>query len=237
MLAELRDISMSSSRMLSNMQESAPSLPTDGSRDGHAATAIDGQTLNKNAISMSTGVESASSSTEANSGRSSAHDVVYVTASVHAPRACMELGAGRCGISSAQRITPSWLRGVVGSLFLAHGTSLAPESGSCETDATVNTEVHLLYCFPCWLWSRAINLRVSASAVFGVAASLHLEIPRVVKRSDMLWHDIISGSLPRVKSTLSSRLYLPSDIDEDGRTFLLVSLYGNNSANSDEETS
>ncbi len=84
--------------------------------------------------------------------------------------------------------------------------------------------VKLVYLFPRWLLGRSLHVCLSWNSLIDQGAALHLSVPRVLHRSHDIFAAIQNSRLDRVKSILSSRQALPTDVDELGRSLLFVAI-------------
>ncbi|EEY23143.1 B-cell lymphoma 3-encoded protein [Verticillium alfalfae VaMs.102] len=113
-----------------------------------------------------------------------------------------------CHVRTAIR-SPTWVRGVLGSLFLSYAGS--PISGRpdcnympCQRSKSVGTAY--TYHFPSWMVAKAVFFEMSKNDLLGYSASWTLHIPKVLSDGDPIWRFINYGTVPQVIEILSKKV-------------------------------
>ncbi|KAL9947876.1 hypothetical protein D7B24_007615 [Verticillium nonalfalfae] len=127
-----------------------------------------------------------------------------------------------CHVRTAIR-SPTWVRGVLGSLFLSYAGS--PISGRpdcnympCQRSKSVGTAY--TYHFPSWMVAKAVFFEMSKNDLLGYSASWTLHIPKVLSDGDPIWRFINYGTVPQVIEILSKKQVSACDMNRDGKSLL-----------------
>ena len=120
--------------------------------------------------------------------------------------------------------SPSWLKPVLGSIFLSYQDHPSLGHGKCNqtTCCRSQTQGHLSYYFPAWLWRRTISLSVSAWSLNRSGASLHLTVSRLLSAKNRIWADLNRSPVHIVIFEVRASALLPSDRIEYGMSLLSV---------------
>ncbi|PNH45774.1 hypothetical protein VD0004_g2207 [Verticillium dahliae] len=127
-----------------------------------------------------------------------------------------------CHVRTAIR-SPTWVRGVLGSLFLSYAGS--PISGRpdcnympCKRSKSVGTAY--TYHFPSWMVAKAVFFEMSKNDLLGYSASWTLHIPKVLSDGDPIWRFINYGTVPQVIDILAKKQVSACDMNRDGKSLL-----------------
>ena len=122
-------------------------------------------------------------------------------------------------------LTPKFLSRTLGRFILSYNSIPVWNSRACNHPRCLKnsqTSVHLNYLFPSWMPRLALAISASWDSVVGSGASLYLNVPRVVPEHSEIFRAINSNNVSRIQWLFSNRMFLPSDINEDGVCLLTV---------------
>lgn len=121
--------------------------------------------------------------------------------------------------------TPTWLRSILGTLFLESNRKslLGPRKCDLEACAGAPDSTRMIYIFPQWLLLRALFVAASRDSLTGIGSSIHLRVPRLVPREQMI-SIVYNFDLEWIKRGIINSTVLPTDVDEDGNSLLMVRL-------------
>lgn len=119
----------------------------------------------------------------------------------------------------------SWLQKLCGRMFLSYSSLPIFSPRLCNSPLCMTNprnSIHFTFFFPKWLLLRSIAVSASWSTVIGVGASLHLNIPRVIKKHETAWHCIRHGDIEAIQRLISCRDMFPTDCNSQGKTLAMV---------------
>ncbi|KAK1713078.1 ankyrin repeat-containing domain protein [Colletotrichum lupini] len=121
--------------------------------------------------------------------------------------------------------TPTWLRLILGTLFLEFNRKslLGPRKCDLETCDGAPDSTRMIYIFPQWFLLRALFVAASRDSLTGIGSSIHLRIPRIIPRDQMI-SIVYNFDIDWIKRGIINSTVLPTDIDEDGNSLLMISL-------------
>ncbi|GKU06633.1 hypothetical protein FLAG1_09514 [Fusarium langsethiae] len=140
---------------------------------------------------------------------------------------CNETCKCRCHeVTTVQ--TPRVFSRALGRLIFSYNSIPVWNSRACNHPKRLKnslTSVHLNYLFPSWMPRLALAVSASWDSVVGSGASLYLSVPRVVPEYSEIFRAINCNNVSRIQWLFSNRMFLPSDINEDGVCLLTYALY------------
>ncbi|KAK0639490.1 hypothetical protein B0T16DRAFT_497573 [Cercophora newfieldiana] len=119
--------------------------------------------------------------------------------------------------------TPPWLQVICGSLFFGYTSTPSLNMYPCnylKCRRRAPTSLELVYVFPSWMVSRAVQFSMMWSSLQQPTASMNLQVSNVIPLSSPILGDIIIGDEERVRNSFSQRTASPFDVDPHGRTLL-----------------
>ncbi|KAL0769303.1 hypothetical protein CaCOL14_008611 [Colletotrichum acutatum] len=121
--------------------------------------------------------------------------------------------------------TPTWLRLIFGTMFLEFNRTslLGPRKCDFEACAGAPDSARMIYIFPQWLLLRALFVAASRDSLTGIGSSIHLRIPRLIPREQMI-SIVYNFDIDWVKRGIINSTVLPTDVDEDGNSLLMIAL-------------
>ncbi|KAK2007762.1 ankyrin [Colletotrichum eremochloae] len=148
---------------------------------------------------------------------------ISIQASVR--RSCLPLCRCQCHHHSRVQ-TPAWMRSVFGTLFLQYNSIPLLRPSGCdirECRAGPSNSSRLVYLFPRWLLSRAVFIVTSWGSLTGARSSIHIHVPRLVPRDQMV-SAVYNCDIEWIKRGITNLTVLPTDVDDDGNSLLMLSL-------------
>ncbi|KXH40335.1 hypothetical protein CNYM01_09109 [Colletotrichum nymphaeae SA-01] len=121
--------------------------------------------------------------------------------------------------------TPTWLRLILGTLFLEFNRNslLGPRKCDLKTCDGGPDSTRMIYIFPQWFLLRALFVAASRDSLTGIGSSIHLRIPRIIPRDQMI-SIVYNFDIDWIKRGIINSTVLPTDVDEDGNSLLMISL-------------
>ncbi|KAK1635171.1 ankyrin repeat-containing domain protein, partial [Colletotrichum phormii] len=121
--------------------------------------------------------------------------------------------------------TPTWLRLIFGTLFLEYNNKslLGPRKCDLQDCAGAPATSRMIYIFPRWLLLRALFVAASRESLTGVGSSIRLRMPRLIPR-DVMISSVYHSDIDWIKRGIINSTVLPTDVDEDGNSLLMISL-------------
>ncbi|KAK7447540.1 hypothetical protein Landi51_06896 [Colletotrichum acutatum] len=100
---------------------------------------------------------------------------------------------------------------------------LGPRKCDFEACAGAPDSARMIYIFPQWLLLRALFVAASRDSLTGIGSSIHLRIPRLIPREQMI-SIVYNFDIDWVKRGIINSTVLPTDVDEDGNSLLMIAL-------------
>jgi hypothetical protein len=146
--------------------------------------------------------------------------VETVTAEIKCQRFC------RCKCHFRSTIsTPLWLQRAVGTLFYSYSGIPLFNFRACSDQACrkrQDSSFQFTYHFPGWLVSRVLILSATIRDVTTHGATLCIRLPRMIPGTNVSWNMAREGALSPLKHLFKQGLASPFDINQEGRSFLMV---------------
>lgn len=132
----------------------------------------------------------------------------------------------RCQCHKSTRIESPWfMQNLLGSFFLHYNTHALWDSAKCSHPtclADTPSRLVLSYVFLPWLWQRAVNVTAMAGGIHGPGPNIHLRVPRVIEEDHEVWGVVEHAKLARLQYLVSTKDFLPTNVDASGMTVLNV---------------
>ncbi|CCC09297.1 hypothetical protein SMACR_09069 [Sordaria macrospora] len=131
----------------------------------------------------------------------------------------------RCHIKTGVQ-TPSWLKSVVGTLFVSYTGSplwgkLPCDHKKCEaSDKGTKAMTTYTYHFPTWLVSRALTFSLEKKTLQGINGSWTLHIPKMLTDKEPVWRILDHGTVQQLAGILGQGQVSPCDMNPDGKSLL-----------------
>ncbi|KAI2465604.1 ankyrin [Annulohypoxylon bovei var. microspora] len=123
--------------------------------------------------------------------------------------------------------TPSWLRGVIGSVFYSYTGSPIFGRRPCNylpCKRAGKREHQYTYHFPTWMLARSVSMYFTRTHLAGVGGSWTLSIPKALSDVHPIWRFINYGTVPQVAEMLPKYGIAPCDVNKDGKSLLHFSV-------------
>jgi hypothetical protein len=134
----------------------------------------------------------------------------------------------RCGCQChryTQMRTPSWLRSIVGSLYVKYNTFFVFSQPPCNSKLCRSrvSSLDLPYCFPTWALARVIAVTIANNSLLDIGCSLHLRVPRLVKWPRGFFDAFEYKDVQFFRDSISAGQLFPTDVDSlDGGSVIMV---------------
>lgn len=133
-----------------------------------------------------------------------------------------------CHVKTEVQI-PSWLKSVVGTLFVSYTGSplwgkLPCDHKKCEASGKgTSAMTTYTYHFPTWLVSRAFAFSLERKSLQGTNGSWTFHIPKMLTDKEPVWRIVDHGTVQQLAGILSQGQVSPCDMNPDGKSLLHVS--------------
>ncbi|KAK3388973.1 ankyrin repeat-containing domain protein, partial [Sordaria brevicollis] len=131
----------------------------------------------------------------------------------------------RCHVKTEVQ-TPSWLKSVVGTLFVSYTGSqlwgkLPCDHKRCEASGKGSSAMTTYtWHFPTWMVSRALAFSLERKSLRGTNGSWTLHIPKMLTGADPIWRILDHGTVQQLAGILGQGQVSPCDMNPDGKSLL-----------------